>query len=214
MSECSRGDVIQAVDGVPIVSFAQLQEVVGASDGAAMLFDVWRDGQELEFTIAPRRQDLPAENGGFETRWLIGVSGGLFFEPETVTPGVGEALGFAVTRTIETIELQLSFIYHLTLGRVDSCNLQGAIGIARVAGDAATSGGFTFISTIAFLSIAIGFLNLLPIPVLDGGHLVFHAYEAVAGRPPSDGALRVLMGAGLSIMIALMVFALSNDIFC
>ena len=161
-----------------------------------------------------RRQDLPAENGGFETRWLIGVSGGLFFEPETVTPGVGEALGFAVTRTIETIELQLSFIYHLTLGRVDSCNLQGAIGIARVAGDAATSGGFTFISTIAFLSIAIGFLNLLPIPVLDGGHLVFHAYEAVAGRPPSDGALRVLMGAGLSIMIALMVFALSNDIFC
>ena len=77
-----------------------------------------------------------------------------------------------------------------------------------------TQGVGTFIWFIAVLSTAVGMLNLFPIPVLDGGHLAFHAYEAVAGRPPSDKALRVLMGIGLTLMLTLMVFALTNDLFC
>ncbi|MCE8470268.1 site-2 protease family protein, partial [Rhodovulum sulfidophilum] len=72
----------------------------------------------------------------------------------------------------------------------------------------------SFVWFIAMLSTAVGLLNLFPIPVLDGGHLVFYAYEAVVGRPPSDKALRVLMAAGFALLIGLMVFALSNDIFC
>ena len=67
---------------------------------------------------------------------------------------------------------------------------------------------------VAVLSTAVGLLNLFPIPVLDGGHLVFHAYEAVTGRPPSEQALRVLMGIGLALLLGLMVFALTNDLFC
>ena len=208
------GDVITAVDGVPVTTFAQLREIVGASDGNPMLLNVWRSGQELEFTIVPRRRDLPVEGGGFETRWLIGISGGLFFEPEAVAPGFGEAVTYGVTQTIDTVRISLSALYNMTLGRIDTCNLQGPIGIAQVAGDAASNGWMSFIGTIALLSVAIGFLNLMPIPVLDGGHLVFHAWEAITGRPPSDGALKVLMATGLSLMIALMVFALSNDLFC
>jgi regulator of sigma E protease len=78
----------------------------------------------------------------------------------------------------------------------------------------ASQGTTSFIWFIAVLSTAVGLLNLFPIPVLDGGHLVFHAYEAVTGRPPSDKALRVLMAIGLTLLLSLMLFALSNDLFC
>jgi regulator of sigma E protease len=71
-----------------------------------------------------------------------------------------------------------------------------------------------FIWFIAVLSTAVGLLNLFPIPILDGGHLVFHAWEAVTGRPPSDRALRILMAVGLALIGTLMIFALSNDLFC
>jgi regulator of sigma E protease len=78
----------------------------------------------------------------------------------------------------------------------------------------ASQGAQSFIYFIAVLSTAVGLLNLFPIPALDGGHLVFYAYEAVTGKPPSDGALKVLMTIGLTLVLALMVFALGNDLFC
>ena len=99
-------------------------------------------------------------------------------------------------------------------GAISSCNLRGPIGIAETSGAAASQGVGSFIWFIAVLSTAVGLLNLFPIPVLDGGHLVFHLWEALTGRPPSDRALRVLMGGGLALLLALMVFALSNDLFC
>ncbi|MEM9552546.1 MAG: site-2 protease family protein, partial [Pseudomonadota bacterium] len=88
------------------------------------------------------------------------------------------------------------------------------IGIAQTSGAMASQGAQSFIWVIAVLSTAVGLLNLFPVPALDGGHLVFYAYEAVAGKPPSDRALRVLMTAGLAMVLTLMVFALANDIFC
>jgi regulator of sigma E protease len=78
----------------------------------------------------------------------------------------------------------------------------------------ASQGAQSFIYFIAVLSTAVGLLNLFPIPALDGGHLVFYAYEAVTGKPPSDGALRILMTIGLTLVLGLMVFALGNDLFC
>jgi regulator of sigma E protease len=83
-----------------------------------------------------------------------------------------------------------------------------------VAGGAAERGLSDFIWMVAVISTAIGLLNLFPIPVLDGGHLVFHAFEAITGRPPSDRALNILMTGGLLIVLSLMIFGLSNDIFC
>jgi regulator of sigma E protease len=78
----------------------------------------------------------------------------------------------------------------------------------------ASQGTTSFIWFIAVLSTAVGLLNLFPVPVLDGGHLVFYAYEAVSGRPPSDRALKVLMSIGITVVLSLMIFALSNDLFC
>jgi len=179
-----------------------------------MTLEVWRSGETLEVTLTPRRMDLPLEDGGFETRWLIGISGGLFFEPASETPTLAEAAEYGVDQTIFIIRSSLSGLYHMAAGAISTCNLSGPIGIAETSGQAASAGWISFIWFIAVLSTAVGLLNLFPIPVLDGGHLVFHAWEALTGRPPSDRALNALMTVGLGLMLMLMVFALTNDLFC
>ena len=209
-----QGDVIVAVDGDPVWTFDMLRDKVEASDGGELALSVWREGETIPVTLTPRRMDLPLEEGGFETRWLIGVNGGLFFTPETETPGVIEAVGYGANQVMFVIRSSLSGLYHMAVGAISTCNLQGPIGIAETSGAAASQGWMSFIWFIAVLSTAVGLLNLFPIPILDGGHLVFHAYEALAGRPPSDRVLRVMMGLGLGLMGLLMVFALSNDLLC
>ena len=208
------GDVVVAIDGRPVTAFNELRDAVGLSDGKALQFKVWRAGALLDLTMTPDRRDLPKDGGGFETRWLIGMSGGLVFDPETRTPGPFEAVKLGVERTWSAGVTNLSFLWNIVIGNVSSCNVSGPIGIAKVSGDAARQGIDSFILLIALLSTSVGLLNLFPIPVLDGGHLVFHAFEAVSGKPPSDRALRVLMGIGLTALLGLMAFALTNDIFC
>ena len=112
------------------------------------------------------------------------------------------------------IEGSVSGLYHMVTGAISTCNLTGPVGIAQTSGAMASQGAQSFIWFIAVLSTAVGLLNLFPIPALDGGHLVFYAYEAVTGKPPSDGALRILMTIGLTLVLGLMVFALGNDLFC
>lgn len=208
------GDVILSVGGTPVFAFSQLREIVGASDGAPLTLEVWRAGETREVTLTPKRMDLPLQEGGFETRWLIGISGGLFFEPASEAPSIFEAAEYGVEQTLFIIRSSLSGLYHMAVGAISTCNLQGPIGIAEVSGQAASAGWVSFIWFIAVLSTAVGLINLFPIPVLDGGHLVFHAWEAISGRPPSDRALNALMTVGLGLMGLLMLFALSNDIFC
>jgi regulator of sigma E protease len=99
-------------------------------------------------------------------------------------------------------------------GLISPKNLSGPITIAKVAAASARSGLESYIGFLALLSISLGVLNLFPIPVLDGGHLVFHAYEAVFRRPPPDGALKVLMTMGLIIVLGFMAYALTNDVTC
>ena len=211
------GDLIRSVEGQPVRSFEQLRDLVDASEGAALTLGIWRSGDTLEVTLSPRQMDLPRAEGGFETRYLIGISvsnGGLFFEPPTRRAGLGEAAAYGVDQTLFIIRSSLSGLWHIITGAISSCNLQGPIGIAETSSAAASAGVDNFIYFIAVLSTAVGLLNLFPIPVLDGGHLMFHAYEAVTGQPPSDRALRVFMSIGLTLMLSLMLFALTNDLFC
>ena len=208
------GDVVQAVNGTPIHAFSELRVKVGASDGAPVTLTIWRAGTLSDVTLQPRRVDLPLPEGGFETRWLIGLTGGLAFDPETRRPGVFEAIGLGARQTWMIVTTSLSGLWHMVTGAISSCNLRGPLGIAESSGNAAAQGTQSFIWFIAMLSTAVGMMNLFPIPVLDGGHLVFHAWEAVTGKPPSDRALRGLMTAGLALLLTLMVFALTNDLFC
>ncbi len=208
------GDVITAVDGAPVFAFSQLKDKVEAGEGAPLALTVWRDGETLDMTLEPRRVDEPQPDGGFETNWRIGIVGGMAFQPATTTPGFGQALWGGVTGTYEIMRGSISGLWHMVTGAISSCNMSGPIGIAEVSGQMASQGAMNFVYFIGVLSAAVGLLNLFPIPVLDGGHLVFYAYEAVTGRPPSEKALRVLMTAGLVLILSLMVFALTNDIFC
>lgn len=215
------GDVITGINGAPVFSFNQLKETVETGEGAEIALTVWRpdpsqstDGTELQLTLAPKRVDEPQADNSFITQWRIGVAGGLFFEPATTTTGIGSSLLAGVSQTIHIMEGSLSGLYHMVTRQISSCNLSGPIGIAQVSGTMASQGATSFIWFIAVLSTAVGLLNLFPIPVLDGGHLVFYAYEAVRGRPPSERVLRAFMLVGLTLILSMMVFALGNDLFC
>ncbi|MGJ8604779.1 MAG: RIP metalloprotease RseP [Marivita sp.] len=208
------GDIIISVDGGLIYAFDQLRDAVEGSEGATLNLEVWRDGEIRVLELTPRRTDEPQQDGTFRTAYRIGIVGGMFFEPATEFAGPVSAFVSGVEQTGRIIDGSLTGLWSMITGAISTCNLSGPIGIAETSGSMASQGTASFIWFIAVLSTAVGLLNLFPIPVLDGGHLVFHAYEAVTGKPPSDKALRVLMGVGLTMLLSLMLFALSNDLFC
>ncbi|WP_415183221.1 RIP metalloprotease RseP [Phaeovulum sp.] len=212
------GDVILDIDGTPLAAFADLQAAVKAAEGRAMALTVWRPGMPVNdsfsVTLAPKSTDIPTADGGFETRWLIGATGSFSFEPLTRPTGIIEAVTRGGQEVSFIVKSSLSGLWHMVTGAISSCNLRGAIGIAETSAAAASSGAQNFIWFIAVLSTAVGFLNLFPIPVLDGGHLVFHAWEALTGKPPSDRVLNVLMAIGVALVLTLMLFGLKNDLFC
>ncbi|QFT62909.1 RIP metalloprotease RseP [Roseivivax sp. THAF30] len=209
-----KGDVILTIDGADVFAFDQLREKVEGSEGAPLDLEIWRDGEVIETTLTPRRTDEPQPDNSFRTVYRIGIVGGLFFEPATETPGPWDAVSSGVAQTGMIIEGSISGLWHMITGAISTCNLSGPIGIAETSGSMASQGTTNFIWFIAVLSTAVGLLNLFPVPVLDGGHLCFYAYEAVSGRPPSDRALKVLMSIGLTLVLSLMVFGITNDLFC
>lgn len=220
------GDVITAVDGQPVSRFSDLREATARGRGAPMALTIWRPaaeaapgtagqgGETLTFTLTPKSTDVPTEGGGFETRYMIGATGDLAFSPLTRRTGPVEALEIGVRQTWQVVSSSLSGLKHMVMGQISSCNLRGAIGIAEGSAAAAKAGLSDFIWFIAVLSAAVGFLNLFPIPMLDGGHLVFYLWEAVTGRPPSDGVMNGLTMLGMGLVLTLMVFGLWNDLVC
>jgi regulator of sigma E protease len=204
-------DVITAIDGTPVFAFSQVQALVLAAEGTPLQFTVWRDGTTVEKTIAPRRVDRPSPEGGFVTRWQIGISGTIFFDEQTVAIGPWEAVKLGAQGLWNTLTTSLSAMKHILFGQISTCNLSGPVGIAETSGSMAEQGAQSFIWFIGGLSAAVGLINLFPIPVLDGGHLVFYAYEAVIRRKPSERAVQVFMFAGLALILSLMAFTILND---
>ena len=119
-------------------------------------------------------------------------------EPATEPAGLFEAASAGLQQTWRIIEGSLSGIWHMITGAISTCNMSGPIGIAETSGDMASQGAQNFLSFIAVLSTAVGLLNLFPIPALDGGHLMFYAYEAVSGKPPSERVFQIMMGIGMT----------------
>ncbi|OIP87605.1 MAG: RIP metalloprotease RseP [Rhodobacterales bacterium CG2_30_65_12] len=210
----AQDDLIETVDGAPISTFADLQRLVEAGAGAPLSLGINRAGEALTVTLTPQSKDLPLPDGGYETRFLIGIQGGLFFAPTTENPGLWASARGGVATVRYIVEASLSGIWHMATGAISSCNLRGMITIAETSGDAAAQGSQSFLWFVAVLSTAVGLLNLFPIPVLDGGHLMFHAWEALTGRAPSDKALNLLTMIGLALVLGIMVLGLANDIFC
>lgn len=216
------GDVITHLDGEPVATFWDLQDYVMNNDGKAMTLTIWRSdggedlmsGEVFETTLEPRRRDIPSEDGGFETRWLIGITGGLVFSVGTEPVGLGTAIVSGAEGVWRVITMSLSGLWHMITGAISACNLSGPVGIAEVVSSSASDGATSFVWTVAMLSTAIGLINLFPIPVLDGGHLVFYAYEAVRGKPLPDRAVGVMMTIGLAVILSFMLMGLGSDLFC
>ena len=211
------GDVITAVGGEAVRRFDAIADMVADAEGAPLTFTWWRadTGAEISADIAARRQDLPDAGGGFVQRWLIGINGaGTPFTPGLRPVSPVEAVSFGAGETWGIITASLTGVRAMVTGQISRCNLGGAIAIAESTGQMAEQGLMPFLRWIAILSTAIGFLNLLPIPVLDGGHLAFYAWEAVTRRPPPERIRGFLTMIGLVLVAALMIFGLTNDISC
>ncbi len=208
------GDVILSLDGHEITTFLQLREIVQQSEGRALPMLVWRKGETFDLTLTPRLRTTEDEGGQLVDRYQIGIFAGLAFEFATRSVGPWEAVTLAGNQVVGMVGSTFSGLWNIVSGQITSCNLSGPIGMAESMGDAARIGGESFILMLAVMSLGVGILNLFPIPVLDGGHLVFYAYEAVMRRPPPDRALKALMMAGMTIVIGIMLFALSRDLLC
>ena len=208
------GDVILSADGKDVFRFHELVGIVEASAGKPVALEIWRDGELHDFSIAPERRDLPKPDKTYETRWLIGITSSTFYEPAAEAPGPLTALQLGLRQTYDVAALSLSGLYHMAAQKISACNMSGPIGIAKASGQMASAGALSFIGFLALLSTAVGLLNLFPIPILDGGHLVFYAYEAVTRKRPGERVMQVLMATGLTVILAVMLFALSNDLFC
>ena len=208
------GDVILEIGGEKVFEFGQMIPLINKSAGKPTVIKLWRDGKILEVTIQAQKRDLPIAGNQFETRYIMGVQGSLFFSAARERPGIIEALRLGSKSTWGAVTQSISGLYYMVAGKISSCNLSGPVGIAKLSGQLARQGFLKFFFYIAMLSTAVGLMNLFPIPVLDGGHLVFFVYEAVTGKPPHDKALQILMTVGLALILSLMAFALFNDFTC
>lgn len=208
------GDVVLSVDGREIGSGSDLAREVTDSRGRLMDLVVYRDNREINISLAGEFQDVPMGDGEFEKRILIGVGLGLAIKPQTYTPGPLDALWHGILRTFSVVVSTLEAIPKLITNEISSCNIQGPIGIAKFSGAAANQGPIVFILFIGILSAAIGVANLLPFPVLDGGHLVFYIYEMVSGKEANGKFRYYTYIIGLGLIISLFAFTIYNDLTC
>ena len=208
------GDVIQEINGIKIYKFTQLQDLVTSIENYPINLKVWRGGEILDFLVTPKLVDYPKQGGGFDKRKLIGITAGSLFEFERTRINFFKATWLSIQQIYWIITGSLDGIKNIIIGSISTCNLQGPIGIASTAGDAAQQGIGTFLRIIAVLSTAIGMLNLFPIPMLDGGHLLFYTYEGIFRKAPSEKIIKFLTLIGIFLLITLMMVAVSSDLFC
>jgi regulator of sigma E protease len=207
------GDLVVAIDGQAISDFEQMQRIVSESADDKLSIKVDRKGTTLDLTAIPALRDVKDNLGNVHHIGILGISrsmaeADLKYQP--VSPP--RAIWMAVQQTWEVVDQTMSYIGGVITGHKSADQLSGPIGIARVIGQAATISGAFVIHIAAVISVSIGLLNLFPIPLLDGGHLLFYFIEAMRGRPLSERAQEVGLRIGLAIVVMLMIFATFNDI--
>ena len=181
--------------------------------GDPIRFVVQRNGQDVPLTVTPQRVETTDPLGSKVTRYQIGIRADISQDSaRRIELGPVESLGLAVSETGYMIAATGQFMKRLVMGREDRCQLGGPVKIADMAGKAAAKGFVWVVQLVAMLSVGIGILNLLPIPPLDGGHLMFYAIEAVKGRPVSEAALESVYKAGFLVVLLFMGFVFWNDL--
>jgi regulator of sigma E protease len=206
-----RGDEVLRIDGRVVSDASALRAMVRASGQhqlpALQIWDVSRDGHVLQFEVTPEQT--------VEGDHFIGRIGAQVGEPSRkvwVQYGAFDGLSKAISKTWEVMVMTLDMLGRLLTGHASLDNLSGPLTMADYAGRSASLGLGAYLSYLALVSISLGVFNLLPLPVLDGGHLLYYLYEACTGHPPSPQWLDAMQRAGLAVLVALMVFSIFNDV--
>lgn len=195
------GDVLKRIGGERVVFARQVSEAIGRHGGAPVEIVVERDGVEHTLTVTPERRG---------EAWLVGIS--VADATRTFTPGPIEAIGLSVQRNVELAALIGRTVWGLIVGETSPRQLMGPVGIAQLSGESAQLGWVALLSLMATISLNLGLLNLLPIPVLDGGHILIIGLEAAARRDFSVQVKERLFLGGLVVLVALMVTVIYNDL--
>ncbi len=208
------GDRFISVDGVAVETFSDVQRLVSGRAGDAIVFVMIRDGREVTLTATPEVTEQTDALGNVVKIGVIGVvNNEALGQPRVIEYSPPEALREAVVETGRIIARTGQFMKRFVVGREDKCQLGGPVKIADMAGKAARLGFEWLVQLVALLSVGIGILNLLPIPPLDGGHLVFYGIEAATGRPVSERVMEMFYRAGFFLVLVFMGFVFWNDLF-
>ncbi len=201
------GDQIQRVDNQPVVDAAAFIAAVQAAPGRNVTVEGLRRGERFSASVTPRAT-LDGERTVGRIQAQVDMSAAMV----VVQSGPVEAVSRAVRKTWDTSSLTIRMLGKMLIGEASLKNITGPITIADYAGQTARIGWISFLSFIAFVSISLGVMNLLPIPVLDGGHLLYYAVELFSGRPVPERVADFVQRAGLGVLMALMAVAVFNDI--
>ena len=210
-----KGDLILSLNSREIKNFNEIKDFVEASQGEGFIVEYWREGLVYETRLTPQIVDVPIKTGGFERIYRVGIVSDYFpFQPAMTKQSISWAFLSSIKSIYLIMEGSVKGLYHIVFGNISSCNLSGPISIAETSGQMVKQGSLNYLWFIAVLSTAIGMINLFPIPVLDGGHLMFFTVEALIGRKPNQKIVNTFMALGFVLLVGLMLFSVLNDFLC
>lgn len=207
------GDLVTSIDGSAIDNFADMQRIVATSPDRPLNFVVDRGGANVALTAIPERKEITDRFGNTFKVGLLGIKRSASPEDWTLErhdPATAFVMG--VKECYFVVSRSLGYLYDVVAGREDADQLGGPLRIAQVSGQVATAGFLALLNLAAIISVSIGLINLFPIPMLDGGHLLFYGIEAVRGKPLSETTQEIGFRIGLAFVLMLMIFATWNDL--
>ena len=207
------GDIIKSIDGKNVNSILEVSTFINTSTKENISIQILRNDKEVEFHVKPNIIESEDSLGNKINKKIIGIKiTPLYNEFNKKRLWPATALFYAVKETWFVTQASLNFVFSMFKGKGDTSQLGGPIKIAKITGQVSQHGLIAFLSIMAYISISLGFINLFPIPMLDGGHLMFYAFEKILGRPLTQKTQEGFFRIGLFLLVFLMLFTTVNDL--